>query len=297
MKAVYTLEDLRDRARLDEGAVKPARLAVLGFPIHHSASPQMHQAALDALDINARYIRIEVEPGQVAEAFRRMRELGFIGCNVTVPHKLEAMQACDKLTAAAQNLGATNTIHFTNEGIIGHNTDGPGLIAALKADLDFTPKDAHVLLLGAGGGAGKAIAAQLSTEGVAELFLANRTLSKAEKLQQKLSLLSDANIQATGCSVEELAALAPKADLIINATSIGLKPEDPSPFPVELIQPHHLVYDAIYNPPKTALLKAAEQSGARISNGLSMLVHQGALAFEMWMGVLPDIQLMRSAIS
>src|SRR6478609_10762370 len=133
MKEVYTLEDLASRDLLDAGAGKPARLAVIGHPIAHSASPKMHQAALDALGIDARYIRLDIEPGQVGEAFQRMRALGFIGCNVTVPHKLEAMEHCE-VDPAAQALGAVNTIRFEAEVTRGFNTDGPGFAQAIEGD-------------------------------------------------------------------------------------------------------------------------------------------------------------------
>src|SRR6478609_8444565 len=133
MKEVYTLEALASRERLDAGGGKPARLAVIGHPIAHSASPKMHQAALDELAIDARYIRLDIEPGYVGEAFRRMRELGFIGCNVTVPHKLEAMANCE-VDPAARALGAVNTILFEEEVTRGFNTDGPGFAQAIEGD-------------------------------------------------------------------------------------------------------------------------------------------------------------------
>ena len=127
MNSVYTLDDLVSREKLDDGADKPARLAVLGFPVAHSASPRMHQPALDSHGIDARYIRLEVEPGKIPEAFAKMRALGFIGCNVTVPHKLEAMQHCD-VHPDAVSLGAVNTIRFDSDATHGFNTDGPGFV-------------------------------------------------------------------------------------------------------------------------------------------------------------------------
>jgi shikimate dehydrogenase len=131
MKAVYTLEDLVSRETLDAGADKPARLAVLGHPVAHSMSPLMHQPALDLNGAVARYIRLDVEPGKIAEAFRRMRGLGFIGCNVTVPHKLEAMECCDEVDASALALGAVNTVCFNADSTRGFNTDGPGFAHAI----------------------------------------------------------------------------------------------------------------------------------------------------------------------
>ncbi|RYD40425.1 MAG: shikimate dehydrogenase, partial [Verrucomicrobiaceae bacterium] len=155
MKTVYTLDDLASRELLDAGADKPARLAVIGQPIAHSASPEMHQAALDAHGIDARYIRIEIAPGQVGEGFRRMRELGFIGCNVTVPHKLEAMEHCE-VHPDARALGAVNTIRFDAGVTRGFNTDGPGFASAVEDDFGVRFADLKVVIAGAGGGAGQA---------------------------------------------------------------------------------------------------------------------------------------------
>jgi shikimate dehydrogenase len=134
MKRVHTLDDLRSRAALDAGADKPARLAVLGWPVAHSASPGMHQPALDAAGIDARYIRLEVEPGKIPEAFAAMRALGFIGCNVTVPHKLDALAHCGEVDPAARALGSVNTVRFDADTTRGFNTDGPGFSRAIEDD-------------------------------------------------------------------------------------------------------------------------------------------------------------------
>ena len=132
MKPVYTIDDLVSRTVLDAGADRPARLAVIGHPVAHSRSPEMHQPALDQAGIDARYIRLEVESGQVAEAVHRMRALGFIGCNVTVPHKLEVMAACDAIDPDARALGAVNTLRFDAAGACGFNTDAPGFRRAVE---------------------------------------------------------------------------------------------------------------------------------------------------------------------
>ena len=160
MKSVYTLHDLASRATLDAGAVMPARLAVLGWPVAHSASPRMHQPALDAAGIDARYIRLEVEPGHIPEAFARMRELGFIGCNVTVPHKTDAMANCTWVHPDAVVLGTVNTVHSEGGSIRGFNTDGPGFARAITEDFGITLDVVSVAIAGAGGGAGQAIAVQ-----------------------------------------------------------------------------------------------------------------------------------------
>ncbi len=291
MKHVYTIDDLREKA-----LPVNAKLAVLGYPVSHSASPQMHQAALDALGIDASYIRLEIEPGNVSEAFGLMQSLGFIGCNVTIPHKLEAMECCDDLSASVKALGVANTIHFKDGRIMGDNTDGPGLIKALEEDFGLSVKGSNILVLGAGGGAGKAISTQLNREGCANLYLSNRTVSKLEKMAENLPL-TETRVHLLGNSSTELEAIAGEVQIIINVTSMGMKPDDYLPIPVRCLTAQHMVYDAIYNPPLTSLLESARDRGAAVANGLSMLIHQGAISFEIWTGKQPDTGLMKKAIS
>ncbi len=308
MKPVYTLADLASREILDTGADKPAKLAVLGFPIAHSASPRMHQPALDANGINARYIRLEVEPGRIAEAFERMRALGFIGCNVTVPHKLEAMAACDDVRPNAAFLGAVNTVRFDADAIRGFNTDGPGFEDAIKdvfeISLDgvFSTDSEHIFhssvaIVGAGGGAGQAIATQCVIRGVSKLVLINRTKEKLTSLEERLRSQSSAGeIVTLSFDDPSLSAACLGCDLIVNTSSVGLKPGDPSILPAECLKPEHFVYDTIYQPPVTPLLALAQQTGCRTSNGLSMLIHQGALAFQHWFPGTNPLPVMRAAL-
>ncbi len=157
MKPVYTLADLDTPDTLNPAGEKPARLAVIGNPVAHSQSPQLHQPALDALNIEARYIRLQLEPDELAPAFEKMRALGFVGANVTVPHKFEALQTCSSLDPAAEALGAVNTVLFADDGeTLGFNTDGPGFVRAIRQDFSVDLRDLKILILGAGGGAGQA---------------------------------------------------------------------------------------------------------------------------------------------
>ena len=283
MKTVYTLDDLNSRDLLDAGADKPALLAVLGWPVAHSASPRMHQPALDANGIDARYIRLEVEPGQVAEAFARMRALGFIGCNVTVPHKLDAMAACDEVHSDARLLGAVNTVRFDKDATRGFNTDGPGFAKAIEEDFQVEFGSLKVCVLGAGGGAGGAIATQACLSRVPELVLVNRTASKVAVLADRLEKsFPDTEILALSFEDGLLLEYCLGCDLIVNTSSVGLKAGDPSILHTDCLRKGHLVYDTIYQPPVTPLLALAGDIGCRTSNGLSMLLHQGALAFEHW---------------
>lgn len=297
MNPFYQLADLASRERLDAGAAKPARLAVIGHPVAHSASPWMHQPALDAEGIDARYVRIEIQPGQVAEAFRRMRALGFVGCNVTVPHKLEAMDCCDEVHPDARALGAVNTIRFDADGTRGFNTDGPGFARAIEDDFQVPFASLKVAIIGAGGGAGQAIATQGCLLGVPKLVVANRTVEKLLPLVERLRTIhAGAEITALALDDPALSEQCLDCELIVNTSSLGLKAGDPSILPATCLRRGHLVYDTIYQPPVTSLLGLAGEIGCRTSNGLSMLIHQGALAFQIWFPQSHPLDVMRAAL-
>jgi shikimate dehydrogenase len=291
MKQVYTIDDLASRDLLDAGADKPARLAVIGHPVAHSASPQMHQAALDAHGI-----RLDIEPGQVGEAFRRMRAQGFIGCNVTVPHKLEAMEHCE-VDPAASAIGAVNTIRFDDDADRGFNTDGAGFAQAIADDFQEDLSSLTVTIAGAGGGAGQAIATQCCFYGVKRMVLVNRTIEKLMSLQSRLHSLGE-GIEIIVLSFDDpaLERHCLGSDLIVNTSSVGLKPGDHSILPAGCLKREHLVYDTIYKPAVTPLLGLAMESGCRTANGLSMLIHQGALAFQRWFPGTEPLAAMKQAL-
>jgi len=295
---VHTLNDLSSRNLLDAGHTKPARLAVIGHPVAHSASPRMHQPALDEAGIDARYIALYIEPGQIVEAFKRMRDLGFIGCNVTVPHKFDALAACDEIDDAARDLGAVNTIRFDPDATRGSNTDGYGFEHAVKESLNFDLTGKSVLIVGAGGGAGGAIASHCVRSGVARLILVNRTLSKIEALAQRLANSKTEIITLSSESMSGPAnlALAHSSDLLVNTASLGLKKDDPSPLPEVCFAPSHAVFDTIYEPPRTSFLRAAEAAGVRTANGTGMLLHQGVRAFEIWFPGSTPTEAMRRGL-
>jgi shikimate dehydrogenase len=297
MREVYNITDLVSRDVLDAGAEKPALLAVIGHPIAHSASPRMHQAALDAEGIHARYIRLDVQPGQVGEVFEKMRRLGFRGCNVTVPHKLEAMDFCE-VSPQAKALGAVNTICFDAGLTHGFNTDGPGFMNAIQDDFGVPLSSLKVLIAGAGGGAGQAIATQCFMENVAKLVLVNRSLDKLEALIRRANVYGTETTWSTlGFDDADLEAQCKECDLIVNTSSVGLKPEDPAILPAECLAAYHLVYDTIYQPPRTALWALAAANGCRVSNGRSMLIHQGALAFQHWYPGTNPLAVMKLAMA
>lgn len=299
MKHVYSFADLESREELDAGAAQPARLAVIGHPVSHSASPQMHQAALDALGVPARYIRIDIEPGQVASAVGRMRDLGFIGCNVTVPHKREAMAACDSIDTAARELGAVNTLHFGPNGVRGLNTDAPGFRRAVEEAFGSPLAGMHVLIGGAGGGAGQAVAMACLLAGVSRLTLANRTRDKLDDLLVRLRRVDacHATIEAFALADPMLAAAAEDCDLIVNTSSLGLKEGDPSILPKVFFCSRTRVFDTIYNPAVTPLMRLAAAAGCPTANGLGMLLHQGVLAFQTWFPGTDPLRTMRESLA
>jgi shikimate dehydrogenase len=298
----FTLDQL---ASLNEGEEKPARFAVIGNPVGHSLSPQLHQPALDALEQDARYVRVEVEPEKVSEAFEKMYAAGIRGINVTVPHKLEALKACHEVDPAAASMGAVNTIVFDSEGKrTGFNTDGPGFVRAIREEFGVDLGDLKVIIVGAGGGAGRAIATQCVMENCPQIILVNRTVAKIEAMKSELLQLAHRDtlegprdrISVLALNDPELKEAIAASELIINTTSVGLKAADPSPFPSHWVEPHHLVYDTIYNPARTRLLRDAGSQGARIANGLSLLLHQGALSLEYWLNQDAPIDAMRQGV-
>jgi shikimate dehydrogenase len=230
------------------------------------------------------------------EAFSRMRQLGFIGCNVTVPHKLEAMEHCE-VHPDAVALGAVNTIRFDRDLNRGFNTDGPGFARAIEDDFNVPFASLKVAIIGAGGGAGQAIATQGCLSGIGKLVVVNRTEEKLGPLVEKLrQIRPETEILALSFDDPALAEQCLGCDLIVNTSSVGLKAGDPSILPAACLKKEHLVYDTIYKPPVTPLLAVADGLGCRTANGLSMLIHQGALAFQHWFPGTDPLAVMRRSL-
>jgi shikimate dehydrogenase len=264
--------------------------AVLGLPIAHSASPAMHNAAFAALGLNWRYLAFEVEPKNLRTAIEGARAMNFAGLNLTVPHKLLAVDMVNLLDESAMKWGAVNTIKFQPEGAVGFNTDADAITRSLREDLKLELRGAKILLLGAGG-AGRTAALKLASENVAELYLVNRTPSKAEAIAGEVKKQFPSVTVAVGYP-------RAKMDLVLNATSLGLKADDASPLDerqFSLIQTR-AVYDMIYRPAETQLLACAKAAGCLTANGLGMLLHQGAKAFEIWTGRTAPLEVMRRAL-
>ena len=303
MKPVYDLADLQEWDRA-AAAEKPIRLAVLGDPVEHSLSPPMQNAALEKSGLEMRYAAFQISPDELAEAMELFRKHDFIGLNLTAPHKIAALSLVDEVEPRAQKIGALNTIVFRDGKSSGWNTDAPAFARALREVFSVDLRDLRVLLLGAGGGAGRAVAWQCAFEHCERLVLVNRTLAKAQALARELApyftgprvLGPEARLEAVPWEDVALRAQIARTDLVVNATTLGLKQFDPPPLPHSLLAPHLMIYDLVYKETRTPFLAAAEESGARAANGLTMLLHQGALAFELWFDRAAPLATMREAL-
>lgn len=295
---VFAWDDLGRWDEATDGMPRRPCLAVLGHPVAHSRSPQMHNPALEEARLPGSYVRIDLRPEEFSEAMTVLPQLGFLGANVTIPHKAAAFAAVSTMSETARRCGAVNTLAFTPDGLAGHNTDAPGLKRALLEAFGVELAELRVLILGAGGGAGQAAAVQCAMEGCRRLVLVNRTLGKAERLLAELGDLLPGTDRLVALSTEEgtLAREIGDVDLIINASSVGMKESDPELVPANLWRSNHLVYDMIYAPPRTRLLQEAAAAGASTANGLGMLLWQGALAFEYWFGQPAPLEAMRRGL-
>ena len=274
----------------------PITLGIIGCPIGHSISPVFQQAALDSKQLQASYQAWEIPPMGLAGFVKTFREEEYLGINVTVPHKEAVIPYLDELDPNATSAGAVNTIVNLSGKLVGYNTDTYGFLQGLKAERGFTCGGKKVLLLGAGGAA-RGVLQALIQERVSECVIANRTRSRAEGLVTT-GLNMGIDCKAIGMTWEELSLAAVNADLIVNCTTIGMAHtmnEGSSPLQPQQIPPTALVYDLVYNPVETPLIRAAARAGAATLGGIHMLVYQGAASFELWLGVPPPIETMLSA--
>ena len=301
----YTLADLEKWDDVARDIDPPIRLGVFGDPVAHSLSPDMQNAALCACEIDAQYARFHIRPNELRSALRFLRNLDFAGVNLTVPHKIAGFGQIDEADEFASRAGSVNTIRLRDKKLVGSNTDGEGFLRAIRAEFSVDVRDLRVIIIGAGGGTGRAIAWQCALENCERLVLINRTLEKANALAQQLRpffsgprvLGPTARIEAAAWDESTMRSQLADIDLIVNATPLGMNPSDPTPIPARLVAPHHIVFDCVYGPSKTALLRATEEAGARGANGLSMLLYQGALSFSIWFNQEAPIEAMRAALA
>jgi shikimate dehydrogenase len=298
---VFTLDSL---SRISPS---PTPYAVLGYPVAHSLSPSFQRAAFAKVGLAAQYHRVEIPAPQLGELVQKLIAGQFGGWNCTVPHKIVMYDLIrslgHELSDAARALGSVNTV--LNEGgrLTGFSTDGEGWLAAIREEFGVDVRDMRVMILGAGG-AGRALAMQAALVKCERLVLVNRTFERARELADQLApiIASDkllgprARLVALPWDEDLIAQEMPNIDLVVNATSCGLKSTDAPLLSSRVFTPSLLVYDTIYKPHRTKFLLNAEQSGARVANGLSMLLHQGAASFAIWTGRAAPIAEMRNAL-
>ena len=272
----------------------PQRLGIIGHPIGHSISPIFQQAALDAIGFDGTYQPWDVAPADVGEFVAGLRAPGTLGINVTVPHKEAVIPFLDEVDDWASTAGAVNTIVNREGRLTGHNTDGIGFLRALREGADFEPRGRDVLVLGAGGSA-RGVVYALARVGAAQLFIANRTLERAERLA---AISIDSGAAAAALALSDAPAAAKEVALIVNCTSMGMvhgPDEHGTPLSAADIPSTVLVNDLVYNPLETPLLREAASAGAATLGGIQMLVFQGAASFEMWTGQDAPVPVMLEA--
>ncbi len=275
---------------------KTTLCGLFGYPVAHSFSPAMHNAAFQALELNWIYLPLEVKPEQLGQAVDGLRAFNMAGVNVTVPHKEAVIPYLDKLDQGAAAIGAVNVIVNYEGKLTGYNTDGAGFTRALKEETGFNPLHKKVVILGAGGAA-RAVAVQLTLEGAKEIVLVNRTVPRAQALAQTVERMGTPGRVLTW-QEPQLAEAMSGADLVVQSTSIGMHPavDYCPPVPQGVFRPGQLVCDLVYNPMETKFLSAAAKAGATTVSGLGMLLYQGVLAFELWTGLDAPVEEMKKAL-
>jgi len=266
---------------------------VIGDPVEHTMSPVMHNAAFRERGIDYFYVPFRVKKEELGKAIEGMRALNIKGLNVTIPHKVAILQFLDKLDSLAEQIGAVNTIVNDDGVLTGYNTDATGFLQALL-ERGIEPEGKNVVIIGAGG-ASRAISFILADRG-AHLVILNRLLELdwAKELAGRISQAFSKEVEALELNRENLTGALGKADILVNATSVGMSPNiDQTPVDADLLRPELVVFDIVYNPIKTRLLREAEAAGAETISGLDMLIWQGALAFEIWTGQKAPVKLMR----
>ena len=271
---------------------------VFGFPVEHSLSPAMHNAAFAALHLKYIYVPFSVAPENLGAALRGLPALGIVGVNLTIPHKEAALPYCDTITDAARDIGAVNTIHVVDGRLLGDNTDGRGFYEPLREmGVSNSIAGKNVVVIGAGGAA-RAVVFRLVREG-ANVTLVNRTLERAARLAADVEHAGFAPIAVLPQDApKELTRKIAAAELLVHTTKVGMNPYPDAmpPIPLAAFHSQLLVYDLIYRPAETLLLRTARERGCRTLNGVKMLVYQGAAAFERWTGQWPPTDVMEGEV-
>ncbi len=293
---VYTPKDLAGGGEIFRRLNPPARLAIFGDPVAKSASPFIQNAALGERGIDSQYVRVHVTAEDLSEALSALPQADFLGCNLTMPHKQAAIPLMNAVSKEASLMGAINTVAIRDGKLEGFNTDGPGFAAAIKEEFGMPLSSLRVLILGGAGGAGRAITVQCALEKCPSITIANRTLEQGTALAEEIGKRLGVGVAAITFDQEILTKALEASDLIVNATPLGMKEGDPSPLSDLHLGKNHLVYDTVYNGGTTALITQARDAGSKSASGLSMLLHQGAKAFEIWFGEPAPLETMREAL-
>jgi shikimate dehydrogenase len=263
--------------------MKKQLVAIIGYPVAHSISPAMHNAAFKSLGLNWEYLPFEVKPEDLKKKIDELRSKGFSGFNVTIPHKETIVSLLDETTKLPRMIGAVNTVRVEGQKLVGYNTDAAGFIESLRLDAKFEPKAKRAVILGAGGAA-KAAAIMLAKADVASITISDVDNEKAETLADYCDSLFEGDIHSVKAGSPSLREAVSNADLLVNATPIGMHPkEDETPGDERWeMGGGSVLFDLVYNPPETKLMKWAKAKGLTAINGLGMLVRQGALSFNLW---------------
>ncbi|MBI2849336.1 MAG: shikimate dehydrogenase [Chloroflexi bacterium] len=273
------------------------QVALIGYPVRHSISAIFQQAAFDACQLDLHYELWEVPNGELETAIASLRYGDWLGANVTIPYKERVIPMLDEVDPRAREIGAVNTIVCNQGTLTGFNTDAVGFLRALRQDGGFEPQGKRAVILGAGGAA-RAIAFALVEAGVASLFIINRTMERAATLAQDMALHGKGVILAGPWEASIMTEVFTLCHLIVNCTPLGMRHTDgeqSSPIPESLMPRQALIFDVVYNPPETPLLRQAKKTGASALGGLPMLIHQGAEAFKLWTGQEAPLEVMRGA--
>ena len=271
---------------------------MIGDPIAHSFSPDMHNAAIDALGIDFCYVAFHVSPARIGEAMKGLRGLNILGLNVTIPHKLAVMEHVDQISEEALAVGAVNTIHNEDGNLTGHNTDVYGVTTAIERIAGITTFPESCVVLGAGGASRAVTYALGNRDEVKRITILNRTADRAESLAADMEKITGKAITPAPLDRASERKAFDEAGLVVNTTSLGMHPNpDNSPLIDEnAIRPDLVLYDTIFNPLETSLMKQFKAKGARAFGGLDMLVFQGARSFEIWTGIEPPTEVMKQAV-
>ncbi len=272
------------------------QVGLIGWPIAHSLSPHMHNAAFAALGLDWQYSLFPTEPTDFDQRMRGLSAENIVGGNVTMPHKQTVMRYLDVISQEAQIIGAINTIYMRDGKLHGTNADSIGFVRAMQ-EIGHDPRGMTVAVLGAGGMARAAVFA-LAKAGAERIFIVNRTVERAQALRDKLCpIFPNCDLTFHPLSAESLDQLPDDIDMIANTTSVGMKPlEDATPWPDEIPLPANaFFYDVIYKPAETRFLQRAAAEGHATLNGIGMLIHQGTVGFELWTGHIAPLDVMRQA--